>query len=226
MPYILVEERRQHIIKAAIEVIAEQGLANATTRRIAERAGAPLSALHYCFKNKNELIQVIAAEGAAMLRTFFTDFDATQGIEASIRGDIGALWRWYQENSGLQLALLELGMNRIRRGGPPKEVYGMWGPFGRDMMREHLQAAARHDTRKLKLPVEEIVRFILHRFDGLALEFAASRDVKACQRQVDLLADAIVLLALGDTTSNAPRERAPRAERSKRTRLAAGNARP
>ena len=196
MPYILVEERRQHIIKAAIEVIAEEGLAQATTRRIAERAGAPLSALHYCFKNKNELIQVIAAEGAAMLQRFFSDIDPTAGIEAVIRNDIAALWRWYQENSGLQLALLELGMNRIRRGGPPKEIYAMWGPFGRDIMREHLQTAARHDSRKLKISIDDVVRFILHRFDGLILEFAASRDPKACQRQVDLLADAIVLLAL------------------------------
>jgi AcrR family transcriptional regulator len=225
LPYILVEERRQHIIKAAIEVVAEEGLAGATTRRIAERAGAPLSALHYCFKNKNELIQVIAAEGAAMLRTFLADVDPTQGLEATLRGDIAAMWRWYQENAGLQLALLELGMNRIRRGGSPKDIYAMWGPYGRDTMREHFQAAARHDTRKLKLPVDEVVRFILHRFDGLILEFAASRDVKACQRQVDLLADAIVLLALADTTSNAPRERTSRVEQSKRTRLTAGNAR-
>ena len=82
MPYILVEERRQHIIKAAIEVIAEEGLAQATTRRIAERAGAPLSALHYCFKDKNELIQVIAAEGAAMLQRFFAGIDPTAGFEA------------------------------------------------------------------------------------------------------------------------------------------------
>jgi len=226
LPYILVEERRQHIIKAAIEIIAEHGLARTTTRRIAERAGAPLSALHYCFKNKNELIQVIAAEGAAMLRSFFTDFDPARGIEACIRGDIAALWRWYQENAGLQLALLELGMNRIRRGGPAKEVYAMWGPFGRDMMREHLQAATRHDSRKLKLPIDEIVRFILHRFDGLSLEFAASRDVKACQRQVDLLADAIVMLALGDTSVNAPRERTTRVGQGKRTRLTASNPRP
>ena len=196
MAYILVDDRRQQIIKAAIEVIAEDGLAKATTRRIAERAQAPLSALHYCFKNKNELVQLIADEGAARLRAAFTDFDPSGGLEATIRYDIATLWLWYKQNAGLQLALLELGMNRIRRGGRPKDIYAMWGPFGRDTMREHLLLAQQHDSRKLLIPIDQVVRFILHRFDGLILELAASQDLKACQRQVDLLADAIVLLAI------------------------------
>jgi AcrR family transcriptional regulator len=194
--YILVDDRRQQIVAAAIEVIAEEGLAKATTRRIAERAQAPLSAIHYCFKNKNELVQLIANEGAARLRATFEDFDPTQGSEAAIRYDIATLWKWYKQNAGLQLALLELGMNRIRRGGKPKEIYAMWGPFGRDMMRDHLQQAAKHDSRELLLPIDQIVRFVLHRFDGLILELAASQDLKACQRQVDLLAEAVVLLAI------------------------------
>jgi AcrR family transcriptional regulator len=194
--YILVDDRRQQIIAAAIDVIAEEGLAKATTRRIAERAKAPLSALHYCFKNKNELVQLIAGEGAARLRAAFADFDPTQGSEATIRYDIAVLWKWYKQNAGLQLALLELGMNRIRRGGKPKDMYAMWGPFGRDMMREHLQAAQEHDKREMLLPIDQVVRFILHRFDGLILELAASQDLKACQRQVDLLAEAVVLLAI------------------------------
>lgn len=220
MAYILVEERREHIIKAAIEVVAEEGLARATTRRIAQRAKAPLGAIHYCFKNKSELIHLIANQGAAMLRASFADFNPKLGLEATIRYDIAALWRWYQQNVGLQLALLELGMFRIRRGGPAKDVYAMWGPYGRDMMRQHLQAAAEHDTRKLKIPAEEVVRFILHRFDGLTLEFAASRDLPACQQQVDLLAEAMILLALPEAARERPPGARNGAEKRKRGRAA------
>ena len=72
----------------------------------------------------------------------------------------------------------------------------MWGPFGHDLMTEHLGRALEVDPQDLRVPVEEIVRFILHRFDGLTIEYAASKDRKACQRQVDLLADAIVAVAL------------------------------
>jgi AcrR family transcriptional regulator len=197
LAYIPVPERRKRIVEAAIEVIAEHGLASATTRRIAERADAPLGALHYCFTNKNQLIDLIIEEGVTMLAMAFEAVDPQQGLEATIRADIEALWRWYRSNIGLQLALMELGMVRIRRGGTPAEMYSMWDRFGREIIRDHLEAAARADKTTPKIPIDEIVRFILHRFDGLTLEYAASRDIPACQRQIDLLADLMVQAALG-----------------------------
>lgn len=196
MAYVSAGERREQIIDAAVDVIAREGLARATTRRIAERAGAPLSVLHYCFENKGALLLALAVRAADMLDEYFVGCDPAQGVESTIRQDIDALWRWYQDHTGLQLALLELGMARVRRGGSPDEIYAMWNRFGREVMLRHLNTAVTFDRRPLALPVEEIVRFILHRFDGLTLELAASQDVAACQRQVDLLGDAIIRLAL------------------------------
>lgn len=192
MAYISVPERRKRIVEAAIEVIAENGLAGATTRRIAERAEAPLGALHYCFTNKEQLIELIIEEGVTMLGAAFEAVDPAEGLAATIRADIEAQWRWYQANIGLQLALMELGMVRIRRGGPPSDTYRMWDRFGRDIIQDHLERAAAAENVVPAIPLTEIVRFILHRFDGLTLEFAASRDIEACQRQVDLLADLMV----------------------------------
>lgn len=197
LAYIRVPERRKRIIEAAIQVIAENGLAGTTTRKIAERAEAPLGALHYCFENKEQLIELIVNEGITMLAQSFETVDPSHGVAATIRADIDALWEWYRANIGLQLALMELGMFRIRRGGPPEEIYAMWNRFGRDIIRDHLVAAQRADGSEFKVPMEEIIRFILHRFDGLTLEYAASRDEEACRRQLDLLADLMVHAALG-----------------------------
>lgn len=206
MAYLSAEKRRERIIEAAIEVIAEEGLARATTRRIAERAEAPLGALHYCFRNKDELMQVVAEHGAAELRARFDDVDPGEGLEPTIRHSIGAMWSWVRANLGLQLALMELGLWRIRRGGDPDEVYAMWNSFGGDLLRERLDAAARVDSIAPSITVDEMVRFINHRFDGLAYEFAASRDEAACERQTMLLADAIVFLALAGTPTTVPGE--------------------
>jgi len=203
MAYLSADERRQRIVEAAIEVIAEEGLARATTRRIADRAEAPLGALHYCFRNKDELMQVVAEHGAAELRERFNDVDPRVGLEATIRDSIGAMWSWVRANLGLQLALMELGLWRIRRGGDPQEVYAMWNSFGGDLLRERLQAAVQIDAVTPAITVDEMVRFINHRFDGLAYEFAASRDEAACERQTMLLADAIILLALPATSTAA-----------------------
>lgn len=195
MAYVPGAERREQIIKAAVEVVAAEGLNGATTRRVAERANAPLGALHYCFRNKDELIRLVMAKGAERLVEVFSDVTHTGGIESTIRQCISALWAWYREDIGLQLALTEFGMGRIRRGGDAEEMYAMWAPFGRDLLTHHLTSAAQHDTTDYAVPVEEIVRFILHRFDGMTLEYAASQDQAACERQLEILADAMVRIS-------------------------------
>lgn len=196
MAYLPAEERRRSIIDAAVVVIASHGLSGATTRRIAEQAEAPLGALHYCFRNKAELIDLVAERGATMLREAFDRVDPTRGLEATIRDSVSAYWQWVQANLGLQLALLELGMWRIRQAGEDENVYSMYDAFGTDLLKRNLELAVKAEKSEPAITVEEITRFITHRFDGMILEYAASRDREACQRQADLLADALVLLAL------------------------------
>lgn len=196
MAYLPAEERRRSIIDAAVVVIASHGLSGATTRRIAEQAEAPLGALHYCFRNKAELIDLVAERGATMLREAFDGVDPTRGLEATIRDSVSAYWQWVQANLGLQLALLELGMWRIRQAGEDENVYSMYDAFGTDLLKRNLELAVKAEKSEPAITVEEITRFITHRFDGMILEYAASRDREACQRQADLLADALVLLAL------------------------------
>lgn len=49
-------DRRDRIIDAALDVIAEQGVAGATHRRIAERADVPLGSMTYHFAGMDELL--------------------------------------------------------------------------------------------------------------------------------------------------------------------------
>ena len=50
------EERRRQIVQAALSIMAEQGLAGTTTRKIAERVGVSEPALYKYFPGKKELI--------------------------------------------------------------------------------------------------------------------------------------------------------------------------
>lgn len=59
MARIASEQRRLDLINAAIEVIADCGVDGATTRMIAERAGSPLTMIHYCFGTKEELFYAV-----------------------------------------------------------------------------------------------------------------------------------------------------------------------
>jgi TetR/AcrR family transcriptional regulator, regulator of biofilm formation and stress response len=62
MAYLPNDERRHQIVRAAIAVIRAHGLGDATTRRIAAEAEAPLGALHYCFRSKDELYEAVMRE--------------------------------------------------------------------------------------------------------------------------------------------------------------------
>ncbi|MBC2659049.1 TetR/AcrR family transcriptional regulator [Pseudomonas sp. MSSRFD41] len=59
MARIGAEERRQDFIEAAVKVIAEHGVTNATTRRIAAAADSPLATLHYVFHTKDDLLYAV-----------------------------------------------------------------------------------------------------------------------------------------------------------------------
>ncbi|RFS87378.1 TetR/AcrR family transcriptional regulator [Actinomadura spongiicola] len=59
MARVPAERRRVDFLNATLRVIAEHGVAGATTRRIAEEAGAPLATLHYCFHTKHELFWAV-----------------------------------------------------------------------------------------------------------------------------------------------------------------------
>lgn len=63
--------RQEQLVECAVEVIAERGLARASTVRIAERAGVSRGVLTYHFRDRAELIEKVVAKvydlGAALI---------------------------------------------------------------------------------------------------------------------------------------------------------------
>jgi AcrR family transcriptional regulator len=57
------EAKRRELLKAATSVIAEEGLANASLRKVAERAGCTTGAVTYYFADKEELVTSVADVG-------------------------------------------------------------------------------------------------------------------------------------------------------------------
>lgn len=59
--------RRAELVAAAARVLAADGVAAATTRRIAEEAGVPLGTVHYWFATKDDLLAEVVADHTARL---------------------------------------------------------------------------------------------------------------------------------------------------------------
>lgn len=61
-------QTRERLLAAGVELLAEHGLHGITTHEIAARAGVAAGTFYLHFKDKRELLRVIAAETIALLR--------------------------------------------------------------------------------------------------------------------------------------------------------------
>jgi AcrR family transcriptional regulator len=81
------EARRAALLNAAMRVIAEEGFAAASLRRVAQRAGVTTGAVTYYFANKEAML-------AAVIESRFDEFDTLLDVEVSPRGVRAMFERW------------------------------------------------------------------------------------------------------------------------------------
>src|SRR5689334_4219474 len=74
--------KRTELLDAAIAVIAQEGFAEASLRKVAERAGCSTGAVTYYFANREEMM-------AAVIESQFDVFDAM--LRRSDKGDDGKI---------------------------------------------------------------------------------------------------------------------------------------
>jgi len=84
------EARRAQIVAAAIEVIAENGWAQMSIRKIADRVGVAMSAVLYHFGNKDNLVEAIIEE---MYRTALSVVVPAIGSQSTATGKLTAYIR-------------------------------------------------------------------------------------------------------------------------------------
>lgn len=85
-------ERREQLLDAAVEVMREGGIAAATTRAVADRAGLPQGAFHYCFRSKDEMFgALLERELDASLGSAWDAVAQTQDLEAGIAAALHAI---------------------------------------------------------------------------------------------------------------------------------------
>src|SRR5688572_16930439 len=95
MAHMRFDERRQQLIDAAVMVISTEGVAQASTRRIAAEVGAPLASLHYTFRTKGELLDAVVRQCLDSTDALYTELvPAGCGLESAIRNLIEGFVDW------------------------------------------------------------------------------------------------------------------------------------
>lgn len=164
-----VSYRRRQFVDAAITVISREGVARATTRRIAEVAQLPTASLHYCFATKEDLFhavyEAITAAGFAEVGVLIQqEVGLYQGVADITR----SFAKWAQSSRDMQLATFELTMWSLRSSDSQhlaRRVYRRYLDGCTQLLREVRTGA------ELDVDIETLARMLIGIMDGLTLQW-------------------------------------------------------
>lgn len=203
MAYASLAERRQRFIDAAIRVISAEGLGAATTRRIAQEADMSLAGLHYCFESKDELICAAWEERAdTMLDTMKGELPPGLTFRAAMHEINDRLWALYTSDPGGQVAQYELMFHFIRTS---PEGAGRWA-FDRHLKEIFglYEDILRKSGQSLVMDMRTLLRLLTLAIEGALLQFLSYRDADRARRDLYVVQDAILSIALGEELAPPP----------------------
>lgn len=174
MARVGAEVRRQDFIEAAVKVIAEYGVANATTRRIAAAANSPLASLHYVFHTKDELFDAVYESLIDKPQQSLLHVTAGATAADSVAEILRQLVGWFTTHPELATTQFELFF---------------WN------LRNNPAMASKIYTDSVEATKQAIVsRLLINLFDGLLLAWSAHGDQERLNAETEAACQAVKLL--------------------------------
>lgn len=193
---VSAQARREQLVAAAIRVMSREGLDAATTRRIADEAGAPLSAFHYAFRDKNELLtEVIAAVTLEVEKVLREAVDPTKGLAAAIDDGLRGFWRYAVGDDGLQLMQYELTIYCRRTDGFGWLAEWQYARYASAALETFEMAAAHEPRGAVAIGIADLTNFLVAAMDGLVMQYEVTHDAQRCERDLGNIIRAATLLA-------------------------------
>jgi AcrR family transcriptional regulator len=192
-----VGERRAEIITAAIRVLARDGIAETTTRKIATEASVNLSMLRYYFGSKDDLLFAVLEEMMQTTSDIVRSATATHHeLRQAIADSFTAFWIHVEQTPELQVMQYELTLYAIRNPESSwlaKKQYDGYCMVIVALFEEAYAAAG----QTCSIPFSDLARFAIGGLDGLILQFISDRDTVRARHDLSHLIDAVITLAEG-----------------------------
>ncbi|WEO79354.1 TetR family transcriptional regulator [Cryobacterium sp. SO2] len=192
-------DRRTALVSAALRVVADRGVAQATTRAIVAEAGMSLASFHYAFASRDELMtelirSVVADETRAVLPDP-TGPDATgpHSLRHLLRDGLQRYVDHLHAEPLREKAMLELTQYALRSPEMQHlagEQYDRYHAFAA----EALESAARRSGSTWLRPVDDVARLLVALTDGLTIAWLVDQDERATAALLDLIADSVAAL--------------------------------
>ncbi len=169
--------QRAELVEAAARVVADRGVAAATTRRIAAEAGVPLGALHYWFTTKDELLEEVVAShvnklGAAVAAAQDSAPDRSSAFDDALKLFLAAMAMEREADTGSRLASYELITWALRTPGRGDVARRQVEAF-RQIAGQASESWLTEHGADLAVSRDTFAQFIAALFDGLALAWLA-----------------------------------------------------
>lgn len=188
-------DRREQLVEAAIRVMSREGLERATTRRIADEAGAPQGAFHYAFRDKNELLTAVVAAVTLEVETILRDaVDPARGLAAAIEDGMLAYWAHAVADDGLRLMQYELTIFCRRTEGFEWLAEWQYARYTSAAL-EVFEEAASFERRPLDISMADLTNFLVAAMDGLVIQYEVTHDSGRCRRDLAHVVRAATLLS-------------------------------
>lgn len=179
---------------AALRVVAEKGLAGASTRAIVAEADMALASFHYAFESRDQLLErlvaeVLQSEEKAVVPTAIGGRSLTELIRDSLLGYLSHL----RSDPAHEQAMLELTQYAVRSGLPlARQQYEHYTRIAL----ASLELAAEHTGHAWSVPLPTVAALLISLTDGLTLTWLVSRDDAAAEALIDAAATAVASLAV------------------------------
>jgi AcrR family transcriptional regulator len=167
--------RRTELIDAALRVLARDGVAAATTRKIADEAGLPLGTVHYWFAGKDDLMEAVVI---AVLDKLSDAMEQATEISngATLLDSLRAAWRVVEDDDpGAQLALYELTSLSIRTP-PMRDLARRQYALYRETAKRIIDAWIKASLVDLPGGPEIVGQLCSVVFDGMSIAWLADPD--------------------------------------------------
>ncbi|MEV0031723.1 TetR/AcrR family transcriptional regulator [Nocardia sp. NPDC050793] len=195
-----VEERRAHLIEAAIGLAEKKGVAGVTTRDVAQAAGVSLGVVHYCFENKDALMTELVKALSMELRdsvdaneTVWQNVESgKEALQKLVRAGLELMWLNIEATPERQLLTYETTTYALREGEQtPKKlaIAREQYAFNDSTVADVLDHARDATATEWTVPVQTLSRFTLNVIDGVVLRWLVDNDSEAVRTQLDLLSE-------------------------------------
>lgn len=201
MAHISIEDRSHQFVEAAARVIAREGIAAATTRRIAAEADAPLAALHYCFRSKDDLLDEVYNFLSRDYARELAPMNSGLQLEESVRTHATRIWHRMLNTPHEQVTTFELLLRRNRLKTQDeieraavinRSMYQGWVDSTVAIFTDGARVSGVQDPQDLDI----VARSFIANIDGISLQHLADPNEERAWKLLEILIDSIVFQIL------------------------------